>query len=126
MTRTVLVVEDDVLIAELMRMQLEGEGFEVKAVHDGPSALAAVRDESPDVVLLDVMMPEMDGWSVLEQLRSDDSTAALPVIMVTSRSMPADEIRSRNLGATDYLVKPYDVDVLVHKVRHTLGEPDAG
>lgn len=125
MTPNVLVVEDDEAIAELLTMQLASEGFGVRVARDGASSLKEVAVEPPDVVLLDVMMPDVDGWSVLRQLRTNPGTARIPVIMLTSRVMPADEIRGRNLGATAYLTKPYEFDALLATLHQVLGDQEA-
>ena len=125
MEPNVLVVEDDKAIAELLTMQLASEGFAVRVARDGASSLKEVAVELPDLVLLDVMMPEIDGWSVLRQLRNNPETARVPVVMLTSRVMPADEIRGRNLGASAYVTKPYDLTTLIATVRRVLGDHEA-
>ena len=117
---TVLVVEDDDAIARLLNLQLSTEGYTVRSASDGTAALKAIAADPPDVLLLDVMMPDMDGWSVLRQVRRDEATAHLRVVMLTSRVMPADEIRGRNLGADAYMTKPYQLDTLLETLRQVL------
>ena len=117
---SVLVVEDDAAIARLLNLQLTTEGYEVRSALDGAAALESIASAVPDVVLLDVMMPDMDGWAVLRRVRSDVATAHLPVVMLTSRVMPADEIRGRNLGADAYVTKPYQLEMLLETLRQVL------
>jgi DNA-binding response OmpR family regulator len=118
----VLVVEDDAVIAEIITLNLEMEGFEPHHAPDGGSGLDAVAKVDPHLVLLDVMMPDMDGWAVLEQLRADPATETLPVIMLTARAMPADQVRGWNLGATGYLTKPFSPMAMVDKVREVIAD----
>src|SRR5687767_8516568 len=117
---TVLVVEDDDAIARLLNLQLTTEGYTVVTAADGTAALKAVAAEPPDVVLLDVMMPDMDGWAVLRRIRAEEATAHLPIVMLTSRVMPADEIRGRNLGADAYMTKPYQLEALLETLAQVL------
>lgn len=116
----VLVVEDDEMVADVIRVNLEAEGFEVVHALNGAAGLAAVAQHHPDLVVLDVMMPEIDGWTVLTRLRDDPMTKDLPVIMLSARVMPADQVRGYNLGANAYVPKPFTSDELMEKVRHVL------
>jgi diguanylate cyclase (GGDEF)-like protein len=116
----VLIADDDPDIARFVELNLSLEGFEVEVVHDGEAALAAVRRELPDLVLLDVMMPRLDGVEVLRQLRADTATAALPVVLLTAKSLSADKVVGLSAGADDYIVKPFDTLELVARVRTTL------
>ena len=120
----VLVVEDDEMTAEVVRVNLEAEGFEVVHALNGAAGLAAIAQHRPDLVLLDVMMPEIDGWTVLTRLREDPITQDLPVIMVSAKAMPADQVRGYNLGANAYLPKPFSSSELVEKVRHVLEDSE--
>ena len=124
MATTVLVVEDDEMVADVVRINLEAEGFTVVHAPNGAAGLAAIAQQCPDLVLLDVMMPEVDGWTVLTRLRDDPATAKLPVIMLSAKAMPADQVRGYNLGANGYLPKPFSAPDLIEKVRHVLS--DAG
>ena len=96
------------------------EGFEVEVVHDGEAALEAVRREQPDLVLLDVMMPLLDGVEVLRRLRADAATAALPVVLLTAKSMSADKVVGLTAGADDYIVKPFSPRELASRVSAVL------
>ena len=120
MAATVLIVEDDEMVADVVRINLESEGFEVTHAPNGAAALAAIEQSQPDLVLLDVMIPEIDGWGVLTRLREDQATARLPVIMLTAKAMPADQVRGYNLGANGYLPKPFSSTDLIEKVRQVL------
>ena len=122
MASTVLVVEDDEMVADVVRINLEAEGFVVVHAPNGAAGLAAIAQQRPDLVLLDVMMPEVDGWTVLSRLREDPATATLPVIMLSAKAMPADQVRGYNLGANGYLPKPFAAPDLIEKVRHVLSD----
>ena len=122
----VLVVDDEEGIRVLCRVNLELGGFAVTEACDGVEALAAVRAERPDVVFLDLMMPNMDGWETLAALRSDEATADLPVILLTARTSEEDQIRGWGAGIFDYMPKPFNPQVLVERaVRATMPvDPD--
>ena len=120
MTSRVLVADDDPDIARFVELNLSLEGFEVEVVHDGEAALEAVRRAQPDLVLLDVMMPLLDGVEVLRRLRADAATAALPVVLLTAKSMSADKVVGLTAGADDYIVKPFDTLELIARVQTTL------
>ncbi|MDE0803007.1 MAG: response regulator [Acidimicrobiales bacterium] len=123
----VLVVDDEPDIRYLEQMALESDGHLVMTASDGDDALAAVEIEVPDVVLLDVMMPEVDGWTVLDQLKShlDDRISTVRVIMVTSLGADMEKARGGVSGAIRYLVKPVDTDDLLATVREALaGDPE--
>ena len=116
----VLVVDDEEGIRVLCRVNLELGGFEVVEAGDGPEALERARSCQPDLILLDVMMPGMDGWEVLARLKSDDATAAIPVVLLTARSAEEDQIRAWGEGVADYLTKPFNPTALVEWVRDAL------
>ena len=117
-TRTrVLVVDDDEAIVELVRIWLENAGYDVTTAPDGASALAAVEDVRPDIVVLDVMMPATSGLDVLRELRMGGD---LPVIMLTARGTEQDRVLGFALGADDYMVKPFSLAELVERVRAVL------
>ena len=114
----VLVVEDDPYIAELVQMELEHRGLEVRCAADGPSGIEAVGRFRPDVIVLDIMLPGMDGVGVLKRLRSDGNR--VPVIMLTARDAPMDKVHSLDLGADDYLTKPFHAEELLARIRAVL------
>ena len=111
----VLVVEDDRYIADLVKMELEHRGIEVLCAHDGPSGLEAAGRFRPDAVVLDVMLPGLDGVGVLKRLREGGSR--VPVVMLTARDAPTDKVHSLDLGADDYLTKPFHVEELLARIR---------
>jgi PleD family two-component response regulator len=117
---TILVVDDDPDIARFVEINMRLEGFDVRIARDGEEALASVAEELPDLVLLDVMMPRIDGVEVCRRLRADPATAHLPVIMLTAKSLSADKVVGLTAGADDYLIKPFDTLELVARVRSTL------
>ena len=120
MTGRVLVADDDVDIAGFVELNLTLEGFEVEVVHDGASALRSALDSPPDLLLLDVMMPNLDGVEVLRRLRADPATAALPIVLLTAKSLSADKVVGLTAGADDYIVKPFDTLELLARVQTTL------
>jgi DNA-binding response OmpR family regulator len=114
----VLIVEDDRSIARLVQAHLEHLDFRVLARHDGVSGLEAVADFRPELVVLDIMLPGLDGVGILKRLRSEGNP--VPVIMLTARDTPMDKIHSLDHGADDYLAKPFDVGELVARIRALL------
>ena len=117
---TVLIVDDDVDIARFIEVNLRLEGFDVLVAHDGEEALAVIAEQLPDLALLDVMMPRLDGVELCRRLRSDPLTASLPVIMLTAKSLSADKVVGLTAGADDYIIKPFDTLELIARVRSTL------
>ena len=125
MPKKVLIVEDDGNIAELLHLYLEKEGFETQVAQDGGKGVELFRSFQPDLVLLDIMLPVMDGWSVLKKIREGDKT---PVIMLTAKGETEDKVTGLEQGADDYIVKPFEMkEVLarIHAVlRRTAGEEE--
>ncbi len=117
MKPTVLVVDDEPRILRFVRAELESAGFRVVTASEGSSALEAVETEVPDLVVLDVIMPGMDGFEVLRRLRG---RRAVPVILLTARGNDADKVRGLDLGADDYLTKPFSPDELSARIRAVL------
>ena len=120
--RTVLVVEDDALLRRMISIFLCAAGYRVCAAEDGLSGLALARDERPDLVLLDLMLPELDGWEVLRRIKGDARTAAIPVLVLTASVDPPLTEHALRLGATRFLAKPIDSRVLVKHVDDVLGQ----
>jgi two-component system sensor histidine kinase/response regulator len=118
--QTVLIVDDSDQVRALLKRVLEDEGHHVKIASNGVEALSVVSEEVPDLVLLDVMMPVMDGLSTLRRLRSETSTTELPVIMVTALDTVDQVVRGLEMGANDYLTKPIQIEVLMARVRTQL------
>ena len=124
MSIRVLVIDDEAPIRLLCRVNLEAEQMEVLEASDGPSGLELARAEIPDVVLLDVMMPGLDGWRVAEELLDDERTAGIPIVFLTARAELRDRARGIDLGGVDYVTKPFNpvelaplVRDLLHRVR---------
>jgi len=125
MTR-VLVIDDEAPIRLLCRVNLEAEGMQVLEASDGPSGLEMARNERPDVILLDVMMPALDGWRVAEQLLEDDRTKGIPIIVLTARAEFRDRARGLDIGGVDYVTKPFNPLELAPLVDDLLARIDRG
>ena len=122
----VLVIDDEPPIRLLCRVNLEAEGMEVLEASDGPTGLEKARNEEPDVVLLDVMMPGLDGWQVAEQLLQDDRTKEIPIIFLTARAEFRDRARGLDIGGIDYVTKPFNPLELAPLVRELLARIERG
>jgi two-component system alkaline phosphatase synthesis response regulator PhoP len=122
----VLVIDDEAPIRLLCRVNLEAEGMNVIEAADGPSGLDKARDESPDVILLDVMMPGLDGWRVAEKLLEDERTVGIPIIFLTARAEFRDRARGLDIGGIDYVTKPFNPLELAPLVEGLLGRIDRG
>ena len=116
----VLIVEDESALVELLRYNLEKAGFTVSVAYDGEEALASVQDDTPDLVLLDWMLPLMSGIEVCRRLRRQTATANLPIIMLTARGEEGDRVRGLDAGADDYVSKPFSPTELVARIRAVL------
>ena len=121
-----LLVDDERSIRTICRVNLEGDGLAVQEATDGAEALEQVRRERPSLVLLDVMMPGVDGWSVARQLAEDDETRDIPIVFLSARAAPEDRLHAQQLGADDYVVKPFDPLELSGVVRDVLGRVAKG
>ena len=117
MARNILVVEDDRNISDLIRMYLEKEGFDVRIAGDGGKALEEFRKKEPDLILLDIMLPVMDGWAVCAKIRE---TSKVPIIMLTAKSEVFDRIQGLEMGADDYIVKPFEMKELIARINAVL------
>jgi DNA-binding response OmpR family regulator len=114
-----LVIDDEAPIRLLCRVNLEAEGIEVLEAAEGQTGLELAKKERPDAILLDVMMPGMDGWNVAEQLLADEATRAIPIIFLTARADLRDRVRGLDVGGLDYVTKPFnpvELAVLVQEV----------
>jgi DNA-binding response OmpR family regulator len=125
MTR-VLVIDDEAPIRLLCRVNLEAEGMKVLEAADGPSGLEKAKAEQPDIVLLDVMMPGLDGWRVAEELLDDPRTQDIPIIFLTARAEFRDRARGLDIGGVDYITKPFNPVELAPIVRDLLGRLERG
>ncbi|MBP7041223.1 MAG: response regulator transcription factor [Chloroflexi bacterium] len=121
----VLVVDDDKDVVRLMRAYLEQAGYEVLVAYDGETAVHTIRRDMPDLVLLDLMLPRLDGWEITRIMRSDANLAAIPIIMLTARIEDTEKIVGLEMGADDYVTKPYNPREVVARVRARLRSSDA-
>jgi DNA-binding response OmpR family regulator len=117
---TILVVDDEANIIELAQMYLEQEGFRVQSARDGATALETIGRQAPALVVLDLMLPEVDGWEVCRRVRSGTAAPDLPIIMLTARDDDVDKIVGLELGADDYVTKPFNPRELVARVKAIL------
>jgi DNA-binding response OmpR family regulator len=120
MAPKILVVDDEPDVLLIVKTGMQAEGYEVVTASNGVDALAMVKEEKPDVVILDVMMPLMDGFEVLAKLKEDDATAAVPVIMLTGLSERSKIQKALVSGIHFYVVKPFEFEELIQKVRTVL------
>ena len=117
MSKQVLIVEDDANIAQLLRLYLEKDGFTVETAADGAAGLLAFRENLPDLVLLDIMLPVVDGWTVCREIHASRRT---PIIMLTAKGEMADKVSGLEIGADDYIVKPFDMKEVLARVHAVL------
>src|SRR5438876_5655288 len=122
----VLVIDDEAPIRLLCRVNLEAEGMDVLEAADGPSGLDQARTEGPDVILLDVMMPRLDGWRVAEELLLDQATNRIPIVFLTARAEFRDRARGLDIGGVDYVTKPFNPLELAPLVESLLARLDRG
>ena len=117
MARNILVVEDDPNISDLIHMYLVKEGFDVRIARDGGKAIEEFQREVPDLILLDIMLPVMDGWAVCAKIRE---TSKVPIIMLTAKSEVFDKIQGLEMGADDYIIKPFEMKELIARINAVL------
>jgi two-component system alkaline phosphatase synthesis response regulator PhoP len=120
MAQRILVVDDDRQLARLVRSYLEQAGYQVEVAYDGESALRALRQARPDLVVLDLMLPDRDGWEITRLARADAALAGLPIIMLTARVDDTDKIVGLEVGADDYITKPFNPREVIARVRAVL------
>ena len=113
----ILIVDDDINICELLRLYLEKEGFVTKIAHDGVSAIDMFKSEEPDIMLLDIMLPNLDGWQVCREIRKFSDK---PIIMLTAKGETFDKVLGLELGADDYVTKPFDTKEIVARIKAVL------
>ena len=119
----ILVVDDDKNICELLRLYIEKDGFQVVIANDGKRALEMFRTEQPDLIMLDIMLPELDGWQVCREIRKESQC---PIIMLTAKGEVFDKVLGLELGADDYVVKPFDAKEVVARIKAVLRRSGAG
>jgi DNA-binding response OmpR family regulator len=121
-----LVIDDEAPIRLLCRVNLEAEGIEVVEAPDGATGVELAKQEQPDAILLDVMMPGLDGWSVAERLLTDEATGAIPIIFLTARADLRDRVRGLDVGGLDYVTKPFNPVDLAPLVRGVVDAVERG
>ena len=122
MERTVLIIEDEKLIIVSTQMVLEAAGFRVESAINGEEGISKARELCPDLILLDIMMPGIDGWETLTRLKRDTETAQIPVIIFTAREHARGHQKSAEMGAADYFRKPFEPDELIELVEKHIGQ----
>lgn len=120
MPEKILVVDDEESLAEMVCRALKQQGYKTVAAYDGDAALDLISEELPDLVILDLMLPKMDGWEVCRRAKSDQQTKEIPIMMLTARSSSEDVVQGLDLGADDYLKKPFKLEELLARVRALL------
>src|SRR5262245_3364762 len=120
MSQRILMVDDDREIVRVVRAYLEQAGYQVVSAYDGATALHAIRTEHPDLVVLDIMLPDLDGWSITRTMRSEPRLATLPIILLTARVDDTDKVVGLEMGADDYITKPFNPREVLARVRSLL------
>jgi two-component system, OmpR family, phosphate regulon response regulator PhoB len=120
---SLLVVDDDAFIARLLEIECTAAGYEVRTAGSGDRALELAQERCPDLILADVMMPNMDGFELTRRLRMDERTAAARVILLTARGLSADRLEGFAVGADDYVIKPFDTPELLARIGEVLARP---
>lgn len=122
LTKTILVCDDDQLLVDIVKFRLTSRGYEVDVATDGSDALERINRSKPDAIVLDSMMPVMDGLEVLRRLREEPDTRSIPVIMLSARNQEADVVGALELGANDYMIKPFSPEELVVRLTRLLAK----
>lgn len=125
MPKRILVADDEVEAVKMMRIVLEASGYEVIGAHDGQEALEKARKEIPHLMILDLMLPKLDGYRVCRMLKFDEKYRHIPIIIFTARAQESDRKMGEEVGANAYITKPFEHAVLLGKIRELLGENDA-
>jgi two-component system alkaline phosphatase synthesis response regulator PhoP len=121
--KSILVIDDEPSIGRVVQFKLQQEGFKVRVATDGLEGLAYIKEEKPDLILLDLMMPGMDGFEVCRRLRASPETVATPVIILTARGQEMDRIRGVELGVLDFFTKPFSPQKLLERVKEVFKSP---
>lgn len=119
-TKTILIIDDDQELVSLLKMRFELEGYNILTAHDGEDGLNAAREKKPDLIILDVMMPQIDGFHVCRLLKFDLKTDRTPIILLTARSTPKDQAIGQDVGSDFYITKPFEFEDLRKSVQELL------
>ncbi|NIM50644.1 MAG: response regulator [Gemmatimonadales bacterium] len=122
MARTIFIADDEADFVSTLRSRLEFEGYVVTTAADGKEALQRITDEKPDLILLDIMMPTMNGYQVCRELKVNADTRPIPVLMLTAKSQESDKFWGKEAGADDYVTKPFDMEDLIEKIGGLLAD----
>ena len=118
--KKILIVDDKLEVVELVKATLEGEDYQTISASDGKEALEKIGKEKPDLVLLDIVMPKMNGFEVLTEVKKDPKTKEIPIIMLTAKGQKLDKDKGRRLGAEDYIIKPFSPSHLLRKIEEIM------
>jgi len=118
--KKILIVDDEADLVETIRFPLEMEGFKVLAAYNGEEGLNQARTEKPDLILLDLMLPKLDGYKICRLLKFDDRYKHIPIFMLTAKTQEKDKILGKETGADEYFTKPFDIDGLIAKIKSNL------
>lgn len=122
MAKRILIVDDEVQLVEMVKMRLEASGYETISAYDGQEGFDKAKKDKPDLIILDLMLPKMDGYKVCGLLKNDARYSKIPIIMFTARVQEEDVRLGKDLGAEEYVTKPFDPKVLLSKIKELIGE----
>lgn len=122
MPKKIMVVDDEPYIARVIKFKLEQEGYTVISANDGQSGLQKIKEEKPDLVLLDVMMPGLSGYEVCQKIKEDAELAGIPVVILTAKGQERDREQGLTMGASDYITKPFSPNRLLELVKSMIGD----
>lgn len=122
MSFKIIIIDDEPEMAELLKIDLEEEGYQVSIANDGRAGLALVKGMQPDLVVLDVMMPKMNGYEVLKAIREDGIVKDVPVVMLSAMGLTKEVQKGLDLGATEYILRPFDAEFLIQKIKGILNK----
>ena len=122
MAKRILIVDDEVQLVEMVKMRLEAAGYEVISAYDGQDGFDKAKKNKPDLIILDLMLPKMDGYKICGLLKNDARYSKIPIIMFTARVQEEDVRLGKDLGAEEYVTKPFDPKILLSKIKELIGE----
>ncbi len=122
MAKKILVVDDEVQLVEMIKMRLEASGYEIISAHDGQNGLDKAKKEKPDLMILDLMLPKIDGYKVCRMLKFDEKYKQIPIILFSARAQEEDKKIGEEVGADAYIIKPFDPQALLGKIKELLKE----
>ncbi len=118
--KTIMIVDDEEALVEIIRIKLESEGYNVMVAYDGKEALEKINKQKPNLILLDIMMPELNGFEVCKKLKNNESLKYIPVIMLSAKAQEVDIKKGREVGAIDYITKPFDFAQMIEVIKNHL------